>query len=107
MNSEGLHLVLSKVKQGLLECYQDLLESVILYGSQARGDATEDSDIDVLVVLKSMLHPCDEMDKTLDLMSQICLDYDVVISWQFISVTEFYDRDSPFILNVKREGILL
>ncbi len=107
MNAEGLQLILSKVKQGLTECYQDLLESVILYGSQARGDATDSSDIDVLVVLKSMLHPCDEMDKTLEFMSQICLDYDVVISWQFISATEFYDRNSPFIFNVRREGIVL
>ncbi|WP_413174460.1 nucleotidyltransferase domain-containing protein [Anabaena azotica] len=35
------------------ELYQNQLEAIILYGSQAREDAKEFSDIDILVVLKS------------------------------------------------------
>ncbi len=43
--------ILSKLKAGLEDLYGDRLAGVILFGSQARGDATENSDIEVMVVL--------------------------------------------------------
>lgn len=107
MEKQQLQPILQVLKQGLIERYQDLLSSIVLYGSQARGEATENSDIDVLVILKSLVHPCDEIDKTLDFITQICLDYDVVISWQFVSLEKFESQNSPFLANVKREGVLL
>jgi len=54
-----------------------------------------------------MLHPCEEMDRTLEVMSRICLENDVVISWQFVSSDRFNRQDSPFLLNVKRDGVVL
>lgn len=107
MQNKKLKIILDRVKQELIDYYQDVLESVILYGSQARGDAKEDSDIDLLVILKSLVHPYEEMDKTTDFIAQICLDYDVVISWQFMSLDKFKNQDSPFLANVKREGVLV
>ncbi|TAF48619.1 MAG: nucleotidyltransferase domain-containing protein, partial [Oscillatoriales cyanobacterium] len=86
---------------------QDALESLILYGSQARDDAKNSSDIDLLIILNSLIHPCDEIDETADFIAQVCLDYDVVISWQFISSEQFQHQESPFLFNVKREGILV
>lgn len=107
MQKQKLEIILDRVKQGLIDYYQDVLESVILYGSQARGDAKEDSDIDLLVILKSLVHPYEEMDKTTEFIAQICLDYDVVISWHFMSLDKFKSQDSPFLENVKREGVLV
>ena len=48
---ERLRGPLREAQQRLQAMYGDRLRRVILYGSQARGDAREDSDIDVLVVL--------------------------------------------------------
>ena len=35
------------------QLYGDRLTQMVIYGSQARGDAHPDSDIDVLVILKA------------------------------------------------------
>jgi len=36
----------------VLERYKNKIDSIILFGSVARGEAKEDSDIDVLIVVK-------------------------------------------------------
>jgi predicted nucleotidyltransferase len=106
MNRPQLQIILHKVKQSLSKFYQDQLEKIILYGSQARGDATEYSDIDILVVLKSTINPYDEIDKTSEIIADLCLEYDVVISRHFISSEKFENQNTPFIYNVKKEGIM-
>ena len=107
MKNQKLQIIVETIKQGLEDQYQDLLESIVLYGSQARGDARQDSDIDLLVVLKSLVHPCEEIDKTTDLIAEICLDYDVVISWQFMSLAAFETQDSSFHRNIKKDGLYI
>jgi predicted nucleotidyltransferase len=107
MNRPQLQIILQKVKQSLRKFYQDKLEKIILYGSQARGDATEYSDIDILVVLKSTINPYDEIDKTSEIIADLCLEHDVVISRHFISSEKFESQNTPFIYNVKKEGIMI
>ena len=107
MVNPQLAVILEKVKSKFQEYYQDQLASLILYGSQARGDAKQDSDIDLLVVLRNVINPYQEIDKTGDFIVDLCLDYDVVISRHFISLDAFQTQDSPFLANVKREGVLL
>jgi predicted nucleotidyltransferase len=48
----GVRAALDLLKAGLAEIYGDRLAGLVLYGSQARGDAREDSDVDVAVVLR-------------------------------------------------------
>ena len=55
MNKLQLNLILQEVKQALQKLYQNQLEAIILYGSQAREDAKEFSDIDILVVIVDFL----------------------------------------------------
>ena len=107
MNRPQLQIILHKVKQSLSKFYPDQLEKIILYGSQAREDATEYSDIDILVVLKSAINPYDEIDKTSEIIADLCLEYDVVISRHFISSEKFENQNTPFIYNVKKEGIMI
>ena len=53
MKQSQLKLILQEVKQCLSNLYQDQLEAIILSGSQAREDAQDFSDIDLVVILKS------------------------------------------------------
>jgi len=45
--SKRLHIIGNKIKQ------EYRAERVILFGSHARGDATEDSDVDLLVIART------------------------------------------------------
>ena len=77
---------------------------VIMFGSQARGDATKKSDIDLLVVLPSL------ESKMMNLAFDIAWEVGFEAGW-FISATpdtkEQVKRFAflPFYQNIKREGI--
>jgi len=48
--NDTLKTILARLKRELKNHYRDRLKQLIMFGSQARGDAHPDSDIDVLVV---------------------------------------------------------
>ena len=107
MKHPQLNQILPQVKQYFCSFYREQLESIILYGSQAREDAKEDSDIDILVILKSVVNPYQEINKTSVFIADLCLKYDVVISRHFISETQFKKDNTPFLFNIRKEGIIL
>ncbi|MFM7712266.1 MAG: nucleotidyltransferase domain-containing protein, partial [Microcystis sp.] len=75
-----LEKIITEFRQALEKIYGDKLINLVLYGSQARGDATEDSDIDIMVVLKSPVSPGDEIFQMGEVKNQINLKYDQLIS---------------------------
>ena len=81
--------------------------TIILFGSQARGDAVVGSDIDVLIVLKDTVSQFEEVARTSEFTSALCLKYDVVISRIFISEEEYLHSQMLFLRNVRREGVHL
>jgi predicted nucleotidyltransferase len=85
--------------------YSKRLVRMLLFGSQARGDAEPESDIDVLVVLQGPVDPGEEIARTGEVTAQLSLRHDVVISRVFISADQFSEEQSPLLLNVRREGI--
>jgi predicted nucleotidyltransferase len=78
---------------------------MLLFGSQARGDAASDSDIDVMVVLRGPVKSGEEINKTSEIRAELSLKNDVVISCIFMSADRYMAEQSSLILNVHREGI--
>jgi uncharacterized protein len=103
--TENTRKVLRKLKKELLRIYGEQLHSMILYGSQARGDAHPDSDIDVLLVIKGDFDYIDLLKRSDDLAASLSLENDVVISRAFVSEKDYKERQTPFLMNVRREGI--
>ena len=100
-----LKSILSEVKQELKKLYKNDLIDIILYGSYARGDYNENSDIDLLVILKSIETVGTEMDKILDAIYDINLKYHALISIVPVSYDDYKKLKTPLLLNVRNEGI--
>jgi predicted nucleotidyltransferase len=103
----ALQHILEEFRRGLERIYGSRLAEVVLFGSQARDDAEPGSDIDVLVVLRSAVDPHEEMLRLSEFKSRLCLKYDVVISCVYVSETDYRYDETPLMLNVRREGVLV
>ncbi|NJL91458.1 MAG: nucleotidyltransferase domain-containing protein [Coleofasciculaceae cyanobacterium SM2_1_6] len=114
MNST-LQPVLKSLKQYLTQLYGDRLVQLTLFGSQARGDQEPESDIDVLVVLRSqsvcgpesLINPGEEIKRTGKIVADLSLHYDVVISCLFMDETHYQTRNNALLRNIRQEGVLL
>ncbi len=107
MEQKQLHRILRALQKELKDTLGERVEKVILYGSQARGDARGDSDIDVLVVLKDDFKYGTMLKKTSRAVAKLSLDNDVVISRAFATRQQYEQSKIPFLMNVRREGIAI
>ncbi len=81
-------------------------DRIILFGSHARGEARERSDIDVLVVLPRMTSAHEEMVRLDRVLSELDVPIDVIVA----SVEEFVkwsEAPSTTLYWAKREGEVL
>jgi len=100
-----INQILEEFREKTEKLYGKRLKNIILYGSWARGQATEDSDIDLAVILEGEVDPCREIDAMIDLITDINLDFETLLSVFPISVTDFKHLNSPLLLNLRREGV--
>ncbi len=99
--------LVDQVKAHLQERYGAGIKRVILYGSHARGEATEDSDIDVLVLVDPSLNPREVDDSLNDLLYDIILEEHELVSVIVLPEDHFENHNLPFMLNVRKEGVTI
>ena len=97
--------ILKELKIGLQDIYREQLKGLYLYGSYAREDADGESDIDILVILDKVERYSNEIARTSKLVSELALKYDVTISRVFVSQRDWAEKETPFLLNTRKEAI--
>ncbi|MDR0865628.1 MAG: nucleotidyltransferase domain-containing protein [Candidatus Symbiothrix sp.] len=81
-------------------------DKLILFGSQARGDAREDSDWDLLVLLNKPVREADDDDNYGYPFAEMGWKYGVYLSTKVYTAAEWEKRrPSPFYKNVEQDGI--
>ena len=97
-----LKKILTELADMLQKVYQEKLKAVILYGSVARGTATDESDIDIMVLV-------DGTDQELRMFEDKLSDVSTVFSIIDVSYQEYmtWMTISPFYRNVSEEGVVL
>lgn len=100
--------ILKKLQKALLARYGEKLSKVIIFGSQARGDAKADSDIDVLVVLDDKTEAfAREYEKWSDWISDELLESGELVNLIITSRQRYDAVKSPLYLSARSEGILI
>ncbi len=104
---EHIRNVLTLCAEAMHEKYSDA--RIILYGSQARGQATEQSDLDLLVLQSSKMST-HEKNSIHDALYEIGLENDIVISALIKSVPDWerpISKATPLYQAIQKEGILV
>ncbi len=87
--------------------YGARFRGLYLYGSYARGTARPDSDVDTIIALAGKVQPYRELDRLSQTLSDLCLQYDLLIATYPIPATWLRNRESPLLESIRREGVLL
>lgn len=105
-----------KLSASIIEKIKDCLKAIApeaqtyLYGSQARGDARKDSDVDLLILLPDYYEGKEFVRKKLDIsghLYDLSLSLGIDISPLILVPKIFFARNTPFTINVMNDRIEL
>src|SRR5688572_20399263 len=82
----------------------DRLSRVVLFGSRARGESDEDSDVDLLVVTTG--HSADEERAIVDAATTLSLESGLILS-PLVREERWLTTDIPVVREIAREGVTL
>ncbi len=99
--------LLGRIRGALSNLYGDRLKGIVHYGSRARGDFDEESDIDLLVLLEGPVDFGVELLAIVDALYDLQLEIDVPIE-AFPADADTYETSSwPLYQKASEEGIRL
>jgi len=107
-NENTLQKILDIATENMKELFGEKLCSIVLFGSYARGDYDDESDIDIFVMVDmDKVEMAEYRDTVSDLLFEIDLEYDVLLSakLQDKATFEAWENVLPFFMNVKKEGV--
>jgi predicted nucleotidyltransferase len=99
--------LLKEIKWRLARVHGERLRGAVLYGSEARGTAGPDSDIDVLVLLQGPVAFGHDLESNLEALYPLSLQIERRISALPIDISEYESFDCPLYQKVHQEGVSL
>ena len=106
------NMQLKKLTSDMVQEYRRVygkdIETILLFGSYARGDQENDSDVDIVAIVHGERMDLQERLKEIwDVSVDIGLENDVVVSATVIPFDEFemFKRILPYYINIVKEGV--
>ncbi|MFD2570560.1 nucleotidyltransferase family protein [Spirosoma soli] len=100
--------IVTEFKHKLRQLYGDQLAELVLFGSYARGDSHDESDVDFAVVLEnSDISSTDEVVRLVPISTALSLKYGVVVSILPVSKQKLSTSMQGVYQEIRREGIRL
>ena len=97
--------LMKELKEGLVRIYGDRLKAVYLYGSYARGNYRQGSNVNVMILLSDYGNYWKELRRSTELASDISLEYDVTVSHLIMKEIQWKQSDMPVLRNIHKEGV--
>ena len=102
-----LHALTGEFVQRMQQHYGDRLARVVLYGSYARGDFHEESDVDLMVLRDEKISDWKETVAIVDQTYDLALKYSVVISSKPVVLKKYEQGPDFFFEQVNKYGVNL
>ena len=102
-----LNSIVKIIVKSYREVFGSAVEDILLYGSYARGDYTENSDIDIVAIVHGGRIELQEKLKLLwDASAEVGLENDVIVSPTVIPYDEYikYKQTLPYYRHIAEEG---
>jgi predicted nucleotidyltransferase len=96
---------LREFQSELQKVYMQSRPEIMIYGSQARGEANPTSDVDVLLLFSSNFHPGEEIRRLGPILADLNLRYQVLISILPAKEDDYIHAAGMIWKNIRREGI--
>ena len=105
MLSDGMR---EELVRGLTSIFQNNILMIILYGSAARNEATDTSDIDVAIIVKNQMDN-ETKKQFVSWTADMDIRYERVFSIVDIQESNMkkWENILPFYQNIRKEGIVL
>jgi uncharacterized protein len=98
--------LLERIKTSLAAAFGNRLRGVVLYGSEARGEATPDSDMDILVLVTGPVVLGRDLRIIIDALYPLQLEIERPIHAMPVDITTYEAGEFALYRNAKKEGIL-
>lgn len=105
---DRLSILLKEYHKAIAQILGEHLNRVILYGSYARGDFRQDSDMDIMILADVKPEEISNYaDKVYDITYDFEIQYDMEInpSVQSMQIYERWKKAYPFFMNIEKEGV--
>lgn len=102
-----LAALLDRLALELKELYGERYRGLVLYGSYARDEADEGSDVDVLLLLEGEVDATQELLRAEEAEWPLSLKAGYTLSLLPVSVEAYQSSEQPFLRNARGEGISL
>jgi uncharacterized protein len=104
MTTEAANIV-SQCKSAVTQLYGERLAKLILFGSYARGEEKESSDIDFLVVLKDKkISAFTEIERINDKVYDLMIQHGKIITFVPTTFDNFHNSPNLLYSLIKKEG---